>query len=236
MSITFSPRKQPIQGKSNSAAMPTALPVTTHAESSPTKLSIAQLTDRIDSCVQTYLSATALTNALNSLGAPSPLQDQLDSFSVTPSAQVKAQFLNLQPIADAYSETCSLIWQQSLVHGIIDENRRDTCPTGDFSESLSHSLQMLCLLWATGKCQYPDAPFFQDAVTLGALQSKWRYPAIQESLCRTTERLRNTRPSDQWLAAYPTCWAYAVGRTMQQLLQWNYRLPPATLREFLILN
>ncbi|MEO1792769.1 MAG: hypothetical protein AAFR25_11160, partial [Cyanobacteria bacterium J06629_19] len=78
-------------------------------------MTIAQLTDRIDTYIQTYLSL----NALNSLTLinrshnrstpfPPPSSQDLDLSPLDLSA------LDLSAIATAYSKTCSLIWQQSL--------------------------------------------------------------------------------------------------------------------------
>ncbi|MEM9949253.1 MAG: hypothetical protein AAF810_24740 [Cyanobacteria bacterium P01_D01_bin.36] len=210
-------------------------------------MTIAQLTDRIDTYIQTYLSL----NALNSLTLinrshnrstpfPPPSSQDLDLSPLDLSA------LDLSAIATAYSKTCSLIWQQSLTptpphpsssqRHTLPQQQSAFPPTPHLPTPHLPTLQPLCHHWATTKLHHPNAPFFQNALTLGALRSKWRYPAIQASLRHTTDSLRQLSPYDEWLAAYPTCWAYTVGRTMHQLLQWNYRLTPAILREFLILD
>ena len=167
---------QPIQGQFSAPAMSTTyLPITPDFVSSPSKLSIAQLTDRIDSCVQAYLSPTFLDSLLTSL-------QPVDHSPHHPVHDVSTPFqdLTIQKLAATYSETCSLIWQQSLT----------SAPSLALSLTATHplyfSLQSLTLCWVTGKYHHPDSPFFCDAITLGALQSKWRYPAIQSSLRHTT--------------------------------------------------
>lgn len=176
---------------------------------SQANLSINQLTNRIDDVIrgrlQDSLHSYWNTDLLGSMQQGSP-----ESMTVV-----------LQDIAIAYGHTCALVWTLSLLE--------DT-PSEEKVETFTASVNTLCTHWLRGRRYYPDADFFCDAKTLGALRSKWQQPAIQQSLRQTTLTLRRGAEG-QWIARYPTCWAYAVGRTMHQLLQWNHQLTAETLRE-----
>lgn len=201
--------KSPESAKSPNTAAPNT--------AAPTTLSITQLTDRIDTHTHTYLSPSFL----QSLRPNNP--------AIKPQTRLELPAY-LSKIATSYGNACALIWQLALaprqpnLHNFAQANK---------PQPLTDTLQDLCTRWAIGKYSYPQASFFQNITTLGSLRAKWHYPAIQNSLQQTTHHLRQSAEYGPWLDTYPTCWAYTVGRTMHQLLQWNHRLTSKALREFL---
>ncbi|MEL6940964.1 MAG: hypothetical protein AAFO84_17440 [Cyanobacteria bacterium J06598_1] len=190
--------------------------------------SIAQLTDRIDTLVEQWLSLESL-QTLQQTTFPHP------AYPLRPTAD-----LHLQDIATAYGSVCAQLWQNALFPQQADAPPHT--PSLDQSNSLltaqplHHSIKVLTYLWLVGKANYPQNPFFKNATTLDALRAKWHHPAIQSSLRHTTRRLYQASPYGEWLESHPTCWAYTTGHTMHQLLQWNHRLTSEGLREFLSID
>ncbi|MEL6262910.1 MAG: hypothetical protein AAFR12_17765 [Cyanobacteria bacterium J06626_6] len=181
---------------------------------SRSSLSINQLTSQVDDVIQGRLQDYLRSYLENGLWSELQMEPP-NSFTAV-----------LQEIAIAYGNTCALVWTLALTK---DGARAAV------AEPLQASVNALCMHWMRGKRAYPEADFFSEAKTLGALRSKWQQPAIQSSLRQTTLRLQRG-VEGQWIARYPTCWAYAVGRTMYQLLQWNHQLTAQTLRECWRLN
>ncbi|MEO1622075.1 MAG: hypothetical protein AAFU53_13720, partial [Cyanobacteria bacterium J06632_3] len=191
------------------------------------RLSTTQLTERISLITQHYLAIEQLntyTQQLALIAKKDPSQ-RISSPAQTPF---------LQDIAETYAALCAQLWPLAFIDEALPAADRHTQSNTSWREPLVNNISKLCLLWSIHKRQYPDHVFFTEVTGFSALQQKWRQPEIQSSLRQMTNALKDSHPHGHWIDRYPTCWPYAIGLIMHQLLQWNYQLTSHRLREFLM--
>ena len=203
-----------------------------------TSLSSRQVSEQLNAIAQVHLHPQSFTQCLV-LQAPNA-----DSLS-----QLLAEPVSEDMIANQYTALCLSLWKltqqlaQLQAHSNLSaDSFMDDEATPAFSkvsfaqQQVTQRLNKLCLLWAVGKWQRPNHPFFaQSSTDFATLQAKWKNPAIQAALRQATADLLQS-PQDHWITTHTDAWAYLLGNTMYQLLQWNHRLTPQYLRELLQVN
>ncbi|MEL6814317.1 MAG: hypothetical protein AAFP03_05820 [Cyanobacteria bacterium J06598_3] len=241
MSTTLSIRTKPTQRVSQSPPMADLEDTAPNRPAPNRPASNRQITEFISAIAQpakgsahTPLSPEGFTQAL------------ADHLAATDSlAQHLAEPVTEAAIAAQYSQTCIRFWQLAqsqfqLAHpnAVIPQEGPQPIPqplakVSFVQQQFTQQLNQLCLRWAIGKWQQPTHPFFsQHPTAFAALQAKWQNPTIQAALHNATNHLLQN-PQDRWIAAHTDCWAYLLGHTMHQLLQWNYQLTPSSLGELL---
>ncbi len=191
---------------------------------------VRHLDDGIVHLIHTQLSPAQLqahlAQALNERQAiVEPLLQSIASTPICAAVRIDKLFTLL---ADEWGATCALIFQQA-VFSLQAEPAHLARHQPPAPEPLNQQIKRLCVVWAYGKLQIPDAPFF-NAQLKAPSQAIWQQPAMQATLRHTTEQLRQSSLYGEWIDRYPTCWAYTFGALMHQLLQWNHRLTPAAVR------
>ena len=192
------------------------------------KQSTAQLTERISRITQHYLAIERLNTYTQQQFA---LVAKMDSAQLIFSSD---QTPFLQDIAETYATVCTQLWPLAFIDDDLPTADSHSQANDSWHEPLVNSISKLCLLWSIHKQQYPEHPFFTESTGFSSLQQKWRQPEIQSSLRQITNALQDSHPYGYWIDRYPTCWTYAIGLIMHQLLQWNYQLTSHRLREFLM--